>query len=308
MSAPWMKFYPRDWRGDQALRAVSVAARGLWMECLCIMHEAKPYGHLVLNGAPVEADALARMTGVSVDEVSALLAELRQAGVLSMTSKGVVFSRRMTKDHARAQKGRKAANRRWSQASDDVQQSEEPNGLPNGDPITQKPEAREQKEEKGPDGPLSESQVSDAPKPSRKRNAYPPEFDALWAAYPVDQNMSKKEAFDAWKRLDDGDRTAVMASVPAFRAYCSKNPDYRPIHLCRYIQKRRFEGHGGVTVPKTAHRPAGWPSNMPDPEAAFLAWSNGHWPRAWGFPPDDPSCAVPADVLADWRRRLRRVA
>lgn len=28
-SRPWMKFYPRDWRGDQALRAVSLTARGL---------------------------------------------------------------------------------------------------------------------------------------------------------------------------------------------------------------------------------------------------------------------------------------
>lgn len=98
---PWMKFYPRDWRGDQALRAVSIAARGLWMECLCIMHEAKPYGHLMLNGEPVEDHVLARMAGVSVDEVSALMAELRQAGVLSVTGRGVIFSRRMTKDHAR---------------------------------------------------------------------------------------------------------------------------------------------------------------------------------------------------------------
>lgn len=136
-----MKFYPRDWRGDQALRAVSLAARGLWMECLCIMHEAKPYGHLVLNGSPVDGDTLARMTGVPADEVTALLAELRQAGVLSVTSKGVVFSRRMTKDHARAQKGRKAANKRWSQVSDGVEQSDAPNGSPNRSPTTQKPEA-----------------------------------------------------------------------------------------------------------------------------------------------------------------------
>jgi hypothetical protein len=91
---PWMKFYPRDWRGEQALRAVSLAARGLWIECLCVMHEAKPYGHLVLNGKPVDDDTLARMTGVPVDEVSALMAELREAGVLSVTGKGVVFSRR----------------------------------------------------------------------------------------------------------------------------------------------------------------------------------------------------------------------
>lgn len=143
MSAnPWMKFYPRDWRGDQALRAVSIAARGLWMECLCIMHEAKPYGHLVLNGQKVADDTLARMAGVSVDEVLALLAELRQAGVLSMTSKEVIFSRRMTKDYSRAQKGKKAVTKRWSQVSDNQEQSDRPNRSPNREPITQKPEAR----------------------------------------------------------------------------------------------------------------------------------------------------------------------
>ena len=31
---PWMKFYPSDWRSDAALRTVSSAARGLWMDML----------------------------------------------------------------------------------------------------------------------------------------------------------------------------------------------------------------------------------------------------------------------------------
>lgn len=141
-----MKFYPRDWRGDQALRAISIAARGMWMECLCIMHEAKPYGHLVLNGKPVGDDALARMTGVSVDEVSALMAELRQAGAFSVTREGIIFSRRMTKDHARAGKGRKAVQKRWAQTVDNKEVSGTPNRLPNRNPITQKPEAREKEE------------------------------------------------------------------------------------------------------------------------------------------------------------------
>lgn len=162
MANPWMKFYPRDWRGDQALRAVSIAARGLWMECLCIMHEAAPYGHLVLNGNPVEDDTLARMAGVSVDEVARLMAELRQAGVLSVTRKGVIFSRRMTKDHALAQKGKAAAKKRWGpsklelpQASDKKQKSDAPNRCPNGLPITQKPEARSQIKKEEPNGSLS---------------------------------------------------------------------------------------------------------------------------------------------------------
>ena len=151
---PWMKFYPRDWRGDQALRAVSIAARGLWIECLCIMHEANPRGHLLLNGVPVEDSTLARMAGVSVDEIRFLMDELRQAGVSSVTRNGVIFSRRMTKDHARAQKGKAAVKKRkdrqksedtdCTQAPDAKQKSGAPNRYPSRIPSTQKPEARSQ--------------------------------------------------------------------------------------------------------------------------------------------------------------------
>lgn len=143
-SNPWMKFYPSNWRGDQALRAVSIAARGLWIECLCVMHEAKPYGHLLLNGEPVDDGTLARMTGASVDEVSALMAELRKAGVFSMTREGVVFSRRMTKDHALASKGRKAVQKRWAQTSEKTEKTGEPNRSPNTDPTTKKLDTRSQ--------------------------------------------------------------------------------------------------------------------------------------------------------------------
>lgn len=143
---PWMKFYPRDWRGEQALRAVSIGARGLWIECICIMHEAKPYGHLMLNGEPVEDATLASMSGVPVDEVSALMAELRKAGVFSVTRKGVVFSRRMVADFARAQKGRKAVLKRYPQGTEIEEENATPNRYPNRSPITQKPEARSQKE------------------------------------------------------------------------------------------------------------------------------------------------------------------
>ena len=36
----WSKFWWRDHQGDAALRACSLAARGYWMEMLCIVHEA----------------------------------------------------------------------------------------------------------------------------------------------------------------------------------------------------------------------------------------------------------------------------
>lgn len=142
MSLPWFKFQPAAWRGDQALRAVSLTARGLWIECLCIMHEAKPYGHLVLNGKPIDAATLARMTGVPVDEVRALLAELRQAGVLSVASTGVILSRRMVKDHERANLGRRSANLRWAQVPEPTAQSGEPNGSGNGLPNAETQDSR----------------------------------------------------------------------------------------------------------------------------------------------------------------------
>ena len=142
MSNPWMKFYPRDWRGDQTLRAVSVAARGLWIEMLCIMHEAQPYGHLILGGRAVSVDVLARVSGLGMDECGALLAELESAGVLSRTRKGVIYSRRMVKDHSRAKKGEKAARKRWGQGAENKTEKRAPNGSPNREPTTQKPEAR----------------------------------------------------------------------------------------------------------------------------------------------------------------------
>jgi hypothetical protein len=139
---PWLKFYPRDWRGDQALRAVSIAARGLWMEMLCIMHEASPYGHLVLGGLAVSNGVLARMSGLGADECGTLVAELESAGVFSRTRKGVIYSRRMTKDRSRAEKGRKAVKKRWAQKTESKGKISTPNRSPDRPPTTQKPEAR----------------------------------------------------------------------------------------------------------------------------------------------------------------------
>jgi hypothetical protein len=159
MSQPWLKFYPRDWRGDQALRAVSIAARGLWMEVLCIMHEASPYGHLVLGGLAVSNDVLARMSGLGAAECGELLAELESAGVFSRTRKGVIYSRRMIKDRSRAEKGRKSVQKRWAQGADNLAENSTPNRFPNREPTTQKPETRSHR--KRGDKPLSARAIPD---------------------------------------------------------------------------------------------------------------------------------------------------
>jgi replicative DNA helicase len=85
---PWLKFYPRDWRGDQALRAVSIAARGLWIEMLCVMHEASPYGHLILGGRAVSNDVLARVAGPWRGRVRRIARRARKRGSAQPHAKG----------------------------------------------------------------------------------------------------------------------------------------------------------------------------------------------------------------------------
>jgi biotin operon repressor len=95
---PASQWYWADWMKDPAVRSVSYAARGLWMDMLSLMHESDRRGYLQVNGKFVSAELLARMTGGSTDEVSRLLQELEDSGVFSRSDDGCIYSRRMVRD------------------------------------------------------------------------------------------------------------------------------------------------------------------------------------------------------------------
>jgi hypothetical protein len=96
---PAFQFYVGDWMKDPALRACGPAARGLWMDMLCLMFETARRGYLQhTTGAPVTPEQLARMTGCTADEVTHLLRELEDSGVFSRTENGVIYSRRIARD------------------------------------------------------------------------------------------------------------------------------------------------------------------------------------------------------------------
>lgn len=96
---PWLKWFPSDWRGDQGLRLCSLAARGLWMEILMLAHPEE--GYLRVCGKAPDVAAIARLVGSTPVEVKRLLAELRDAGVSSVTEDGVIYSRRLVRDAKR---------------------------------------------------------------------------------------------------------------------------------------------------------------------------------------------------------------
>jgi hypothetical protein len=95
---PGFTFYPGDWMKDPSLRSVSCGARGLWIDMLSLMFECDRRGHLTINGKPVSAEMLARMTGNSTDDVSRYLQELEHSGVFSRLDDGTIYSRRQVRD------------------------------------------------------------------------------------------------------------------------------------------------------------------------------------------------------------------
>lgn len=113
MKRPAFQFYPADWRKDVELRSCSIAARGLWIDMMCLAHECDPYGHLTVNGKPMTPAKIAGQVGVSEAMAKKLIAELLENGVVRITDDGVLYSARMVRDealrNARAEGGKSGA-------------------------------------------------------------------------------------------------------------------------------------------------------------------------------------------------------
>lgn len=101
---PAIQFYVGDWMKDPALRSVSVAARGLWIDLLCIMHESPRRGYLEnAKGEPLTELQISRMTGVNPKTVHRLIIELSKADVTSISDRSSLCNRRMIRDESTRQ-------------------------------------------------------------------------------------------------------------------------------------------------------------------------------------------------------------
>lgn len=139
----WSKFWWQDWQADQALRSCSIAARGLWMDMLCIAHNGTPRGHVTINGQPVAPKRLATLAGIVEKECTKLLAELEEAGVFSRTEDGTIYSRRMVRDTEQSDAGRDAVGKRWAKRRTP---NSPPNREPSDEPSTLEAEAEAEAE------------------------------------------------------------------------------------------------------------------------------------------------------------------
>lgn len=129
---PYMKFYPKDWRGDEQLRVCSLAARGLWIELLGIMHTADPRGYLIGPDGPYRIEALAALVGAQARDVRAGITELERNGVFSRTESGLIFSRKMVKDQRVSEAQRARILKRWHPEKSGETETGTPSGMNSG--------------------------------------------------------------------------------------------------------------------------------------------------------------------------------
>jgi hypothetical protein len=206
---PFLKFYTSDWRSDPRLKMCSMAARGLWVEMICLMHEASPYGHLLIAGqSPTEAQ-LAVLVGASPDEITALLGELESAGVFSRTRTRVIYSRKLTRMEKKAatarNNGRKGGNPTLGKKRDN---STSDNPEDKGGDKPQIPESRVQREKEEPKGS------------SKKKGSRLPE------------NWTLPKSWGAWAMSEEGfSEFEVRREAEKFRDWWYSAPGQKGVKL-----------------------------------------------------------------------------
>jgi len=102
--APSFSFYPADWLNDIKLQSCSLAAQGLLINMMCLMHQSEKYGYLLINGCNPDPKVALKLLRFGdkrgPKQFQKLVQELLTFGVLQKTDDGVYFCQRMVKDEA----------------------------------------------------------------------------------------------------------------------------------------------------------------------------------------------------------------
>lgn len=241
MKRPSFQFYPSDWLRDTALRSCSNGARGLWIDMICFMHEGNPYGYLKVGNKVILPANLARMVGLTLDEVEGYLKELSDANVYDVDEEGAICSRRMIRDEnlrkTRAEGGKLGGNPK-------LKDNQKVNLTPNL-----------QDESKVKQNPTPSSSSSS----SSSIDKYSPSFEKFWLAYP--KKEGKKKAFESWKhaKVDTGKLATILEAIERQKKsekWTTENGRFIPMPVT-WINQARWEDEVGVAPAQVGNRFAG---------------------------------------------------
>jgi len=101
---PFLKFFPGDWLQNANLRRCSHAAKGVWIDMLCLMHQSEERGVLVTAGKPWSDGDIAAALGGDPNVTLVCLHELLDKGVARRDKREAVYSGRMVRDESKRTK------------------------------------------------------------------------------------------------------------------------------------------------------------------------------------------------------------
>lgn len=100
-----------DWAGDPAVRSLTPAERGLWIDLICLASDGVPQGFVSdARGDPVAIEEIARFANCSVAEASSLIDGILRKGAASRDRSGRLFCRRTVRDYELSVKRRRAGH------------------------------------------------------------------------------------------------------------------------------------------------------------------------------------------------------
>lgn len=266
----WFRHYAGMVRDEKLVRAAVATKqpveRVVWVWGAILESAAE-----VNDGGRYEIDAgeIAYFLRCDEADAGAILASLESLGRVA----GKVVTRwgdRQFESDTSRERQRRYRDRKRDNRDEPKGQSDDTSGESDVTPPSRDVEVTLQETETETDTDISSvSNETSESRPKRSRVSYTAEFEEFWKGYPTDANMSKSEAFDVWKKLPVEERALAIESLPAFRAYCHKQPDYRPVHACRYLAKRRFEGHAAPPQQDA----------VAESRSAWIASDDPRWPR-----------------------------
>jgi hypothetical protein len=94
-----------DWAGDQQVRRLTPAERGVWIDLLALAAVGSPTGYVCdQRGNPISYEEIARFTNAPPTEVESLIAGILEKGVASRDRTGRLFNRRMVRQAEKSAK------------------------------------------------------------------------------------------------------------------------------------------------------------------------------------------------------------
>lgn len=235
---PAFQFYYKDWLSDSALKRRSRAAKGLWIDLLCMMFDSEERGFLIENGVVLTpGDVLDSMEG-NRDVNRSALKELLSYGIARRDDRGAIYSKRMVEDERvrqiHAECGCKGGRPK-------VKTKTEPNAKPKGKakPNQTGADADADAEELNC---IEEGDTGGKPKPARPAD---PIWDSLCSLFSLKPVTRGERSRIGQCVRDLKAKSATVPQVEAAWSYCRDRFDpFGPECLVKWFDQAQHPGTG----------------------------------------------------------------